>query len=55
MIYSSQAKACSLDGITRVISLNMAELDSVSVLAARLYFYYSYSYEVSGDIAKIRW
>ncbi|KAJ6938126.1 LOW QUALITY PROTEIN: 26S proteasome non-ATPase regulatory subunit 3 [Populus alba x Populus x berolinensis] len=48
-------KACSLDGITRVMSLNMAELDSVSVLAARLYFYYSYSYEVSGDIAEIRW
>ncbi|KAL9395474.1 hypothetical protein Peur_009727 [Populus x canadensis] len=51
----NEAKVCSLDGITRVMSLNMAELDSVSVLAARLYFYYSYSYEVSGDLAEIRW
>ncbi|KAI5596676.1 hypothetical protein POPTR_002G017800v4 [Populus trichocarpa] len=51
----NKAKVCSLDGITRVMSLNMAELDSVSVLAARLYFYYSYSYEVSGDLAEIRW
>ncbi|KAG5250292.1 26S proteasome non-ATPase regulatory [Salix suchowensis] len=32
----------------------MAELDFVTVLAARLYFYYSYSYEVSGDLAEIR-
>uniref|UniRef100_A0A6N2K3R8 PCI domain-containing protein n=1 Tax=Salix viminalis TaxID=40686 RepID=A0A6N2K3R8_SALVM len=44
---------CSLNGIARAMSLNMAELDFVSVLPARLYFYYSYSYEVSGDLAEI--
>ncbi|KAJ6392340.1 hypothetical protein OIU77_026154 [Salix suchowensis] len=49
-----EAKVCSLNGIARAMSLNMAELDFVTVLAARLYFYYSYSYEVSGDLAEIR-
>ncbi|KAF9686681.1 hypothetical protein SADUNF_Sadunf02G0014600 [Salix dunnii] len=50
----NEAKVCSLNGIARVMNLNMAEPDFVSVLAARLYFYYSYSYEVSGDLAEIR-
>ena len=46
-----QAKACSTASINRLKSLNRRTLD---VLASRLYFYYSYSYELTGDLAEIR-
>ncbi|KAI4374898.1 hypothetical protein MLD38_012836 [Melastoma candidum] len=45
------AKACSSASIARLKSLNRRTVD---VLASRLYFYYSYSYEVTGDLAEIR-
>ncbi|XWS24527.1 hypothetical protein CRYUN_Cryun28dG0110600 [Craigia yunnanensis] len=46
----NEAKACSLASINRLKSLNRRTLD---VLASRLYFYYSYSYEITGDLAEI--
>ncbi|XP_039003242.1 26S proteasome non-ATPase regulatory subunit 3 homolog A-like [Hibiscus syriacus] len=45
------AKACSLACINRLNSLNRRNMD---ILASRLYFYYSYSYELTGDLAEIR-
>ncbi|XWS25942.1 hypothetical protein CRYUN_Cryun27aG0110600 [Craigia yunnanensis] len=47
----NEAKACSTASINRLKSLNRRTLD---VLASRLYFYYSYSYELTGDLAEIR-
>ncbi|KAK0577446.1 hypothetical protein LWI29_033062 [Acer saccharum] len=47
----NEAKDCSSASIARVKSLNRRTLD---VLASRLYFYYSYSYELTGDLAEIR-
>ena len=47
----NEAKACSSSSINRLKSLNRRTLD---VLASRLYFYYSYSYELPGDLAEIR-
>lgn len=46
-----QAKTCSSAGIARVKNLNRRTVD---VLASRLYFYYSLSYELTGDLAEIR-
>ncbi|KAI4389992.1 hypothetical protein MLD38_002151 [Melastoma candidum] len=46
-----QAKAFSSASIARLKSLNRRTVD---VLASRLYFYYSHSYEVTGDLAEIR-
>lgn len=46
-----QAKACASAGIARLKNLNRRTLD---VLASRLYFYYSLSYELTGDLAEIR-
>ncbi|KAJ4963151.1 hypothetical protein NE237_023090 [Protea cynaroides] len=46
-----EAKACSSASIARVKNLNRRTVD---VLASRLYFYYSYSYELTGDLAEIR-
>ncbi|XP_022769232.1 26S proteasome non-ATPase regulatory subunit 3 homolog A-like isoform X2 [Durio zibethinus] len=46
-----KAKACSSASINRLKTLNRRTLD---VLASRLYFYYSYSYELTGDLAEIR-
>ncbi|XP_022769231.1 probable 26S proteasome non-ATPase regulatory subunit 3 isoform X1 [Durio zibethinus] len=46
-----EAKACSSASINRLKTLNRRTLD---VLASRLYFYYSYSYELTGDLAEIR-
>ncbi|XP_028065641.1 probable LRR receptor-like serine/threonine-protein kinase At1g53440 isoform X1 [Camellia sinensis] len=47
----------SMDGpIPSTISQlkNITELQTIDVLAARLYFYYSLSYELTGDLAEIR-
>ncbi|XP_051144482.1 probable 26S proteasome non-ATPase regulatory subunit 3 [Andrographis paniculata] len=47
----NEAKACSSASIDRIKSLNRRTID---VLASRLYFYYSLSYELTGDLAEIR-
>ncbi|GFZ00515.1 PAM domain (PCI/PINT associated module) protein [Actinidia rufa] len=47
----NEAKACSSASVTRLKNLNRRTID---VLAARLYFYYSLSYELTGDLAEIR-
>ncbi|XP_074329351.1 putative 26S proteasome non-ATPase regulatory subunit 3 [Apium graveolens] len=47
----SEAKACSSASIARVKNLNRR---TVEALASRLYFYYSLSYELTGDLAEIR-
>ncbi|CAJ2675801.1 unnamed protein product [Trifolium pratense] len=47
----NEAKACSSASIDRLKSLNRRTVD---VIASRLYFYYSYSYELTGDLAEIR-
>ena len=46
-----QAKACASAGIGRLKNYNKRTLD---VLTSRLYFYYSLSYELTGDLAEIR-
>lgn len=46
-----QAKACSSASIARLKNLNRRTVD---VLASRLYFYYSLSYELTGDLSEIR-
>ncbi|KAL2318909.1 hypothetical protein Fmac_032785 [Flemingia macrophylla] len=45
------AKACSSASIVRLKSLNRRTVD---VMASRLYFYYSLSYELTGELAEIR-
>ncbi|GKV23991.1 hypothetical protein SLEP1_g33653 [Rubroshorea leprosula] len=47
----NEAKACSSTSIARLKNVNRRTVD---VLAARLYFYYSLSYELTGDLAEIR-
>ncbi|KAL7002515.1 hypothetical protein U1Q18_003668 [Sarracenia purpurea var. burkii] len=47
----NKAKACSSASIARLKNLNRRTID---VLAARLYYYYSLSYELTGDLAEIR-
>eukprot|EP00252_Welwitschia_mirabilis_P008520 TRINITY_DN2041_c0_g1_i1.p1 TRINITY_DN2041_c0_g1~~TRINITY_DN2041_c0_g1_i1.p1 ORF type:complete len:492 (+),score=97.61 TRINITY_DN2041_c0_g1_i1:203-1678(+) len=47
----NEAKSCSSVAVTRVKQFNRRTLD---VLAARLYFYYSYSYELTDSLAEIR-
>ncbi|KAK2452224.1 putative 26S proteasome non-ATPase regulatory subunit [Trifolium repens] len=47
----NEAKACSSASIDRLKNLNRRTVD---VIASRLYFYYSYSYELTGDLAEIR-
>ncbi|KAK2665610.1 hypothetical protein Ddye_004184 [Dipteronia dyeriana] len=47
----SEAKACSSVCIARLKIINRRTVD---VLAARLYFYYSLCYELTGDLAEIR-
>ncbi|XP_057494804.1 probable 26S proteasome non-ATPase regulatory subunit 3 isoform X2 [Actinidia eriantha] len=47
----NEAKACSSASIARLKNLNRRTID---VLAAKLYFYYSLSYELTGDLAEIR-
>ncbi|KAK2994788.1 hypothetical protein RJ640_021020 [Escallonia rubra] len=47
----SEAKACALASIARLKNLNRRTVD---VLASRLFFYYSLSYELTGDLAEIR-
>ncbi|EEF41131.1 probable 26S proteasome non-ATPase regulatory subunit 3 [Ricinus communis] len=47
----NEAKACSTACIARLKNLNRRTVD---VLASRLYFYYSLSYELTGDLAEIR-
>ncbi|CAI0468824.1 unnamed protein product [Linum tenue] len=47
----SEAKACSSASIARLKNINRRTVD---VLASRLYFYYSLSYEHTGDLAEIR-
>ncbi|XP_019165330.1 PREDICTED: probable 26S proteasome non-ATPase regulatory subunit 3 [Ipomoea nil] len=47
----SEAKACSSASIARLKTLNRRTVD---VLASRLYYYYSLSYERTGDLAEIR-
>ncbi|XP_040950368.1 probable 26S proteasome non-ATPase regulatory subunit 3 isoform X2 [Gossypium hirsutum] len=44
----NEAKACSSASINLLKSLNRRTL-----LASRLFFHYSYSYELTGDLAKI--
>ncbi|KAL5079947.1 hypothetical protein RYX36_008368, partial [Vicia faba] len=46
-----EAKACSSASIDRLKNLNRRIVD---VIASRLYFYYSYSYELTRDLAEIR-
>lgn len=46
-----QAKVCSSAGIARLKNFNRRTVD---VLASRLYFYYSLSYELTGALAEIR-
>ncbi|KAF7817665.1 putative 26S proteasome non-ATPase regulatory subunit 3 [Senna tora] len=46
-----EAKICSSASIVRLKNLNRRTVD---VIASRLYFYYSYSYELTGDLAEIR-
>ncbi|TYI43926.1 hypothetical protein ES332_A01G201400v1 [Gossypium tomentosum] len=46
-----EAKACSSASISRLKNLNRRTLD---VLAARLYFYYSLCYELTGTLSEIR-
>ncbi|BFG17588.1 hypothetical protein CerSpe_038620 [Prunus speciosa] len=46
-----EAKACSSASIARLKNFNRRTVD---VLASRLYFYYSYSYELTGNLAEIR-
>ncbi|GFY94569.1 PAM domain (PCI/PINT associated module) protein [Actinidia rufa] len=47
----NEAKACSSASVARLKNLNRRTID---VLAARLYFYISLSYELTGDLAEIR-
>ncbi|KAA3462821.1 putative 26S proteasome non-ATPase regulatory subunit 3 [Gossypium australe] len=47
----NEAKACSSASIARLKNVNRRTVD---VLAARLYFYYSLCYELTGDLAEIR-
>nr|XP_023918081.1 probable 26S proteasome non-ATPase regulatory subunit 3 [Quercus suber] len=47
----NEAKACASASIARLKNLNRRTVD---VLASRLYFYYSLSYELTGDLAEIR-
>ncbi|GER42348.1 26S proteasome non-ATPase regulatory subunit [Striga asiatica] len=47
----NEAKACSSAGIARLRNVNRRTVD---VLAARLYFYFSLSYELTGNLAEIR-
>ncbi|KAF1899532.1 hypothetical protein Lal_00019660 [Lupinus albus] len=47
----NEAKDCSSASIIRLKSLNSRTVD---VIASRLYFYYSYSYELTGDLSEIR-
>ncbi|KAJ4879550.1 26S proteasome non-ATPase regulatory subunit 3-like protein A [Raphanus sativus] len=47
----NEAKACSSASIARLKNLNRRTID---VIASRLYFYYSLSYEQTGDLAEIR-
>ncbi|KAF3796497.1 putative 26S proteasome non-ATPase regulatory subunit 3 [Nymphaea thermarum] len=46
-----EAKSCASAAIVRLKQLNRRTVD---VLAARLYFYYSYSYELTGSLSEIR-
>ncbi|KAM1012275.1 hypothetical protein FF1_042356 [Malus domestica] len=46
-----EAKACSSASIARIKSFNRRTVD---VLASRLYFYYSFCYELTGNLAEIR-
>uniref|UniRef100_A0A7N0U5I6 PCI domain-containing protein n=1 Tax=Kalanchoe fedtschenkoi TaxID=63787 RepID=A0A7N0U5I6_KALFE len=47
----NEAKACASASIARLKNLNRRTVD---VLASRLYFYYSLTYELTGDLAEIR-
>ncbi|WOL16795.1 hypothetical protein Cni_G25583 [Canna indica] len=47
----SEAKACSSASIARVRNMNRRTVD---VIAARLYFYYSFSHELTNSLAEIR-
>ncbi|XP_016539979.1 probable 26S proteasome non-ATPase regulatory subunit 3 isoform X2 [Capsicum annuum] len=47
----NEAKACSSESIVRLKSMNSITAD---VLASRLYFYHSLSYELADDLAEIR-
>ncbi|GLU15339.1 hypothetical protein SLE2022_318370 [Rubroshorea leprosula] len=50
--YNEVTKACTSASIVRLKNVNMRTVD---VLAARLYFYYSLSYELlTGDLTEIR-
>ncbi|KAL5079948.1 hypothetical protein RYX36_008369 [Vicia faba] len=46
-----EAKACSSDSIDRLKNLNRRTVDFI---ASRLYFYYSYSCELTRDLVEIR-
>ncbi|KAJ8572217.1 hypothetical protein K7X08_008728 [Anisodus acutangulus] len=47
----NEAKTCSSESIVRLKNMNSRTSD---VLASKLYFYYSLSYELAGDLAEIR-
>lgn len=46
-----QAKACSTAAVKRLQQLNRRTLD---FLAARVFYYYSYSHEITDSLADIR-
>ncbi|KAL9395137.1 hypothetical protein Peur_014422 [Populus x canadensis] len=43
-----------MDGLNRLMDINVVEPVTIGAIASRLYFYYSYTHEVSGDLAEIR-
>ncbi|KAG6774756.1 hypothetical protein POTOM_022125 [Populus tomentosa] len=47
-------KTCSMDGLNPLMDINAVEPVTIGAIASRLYFYYSYTHKVSGDLAEIR-
>ncbi|KAL3593017.1 hypothetical protein D5086_011657 [Populus alba] len=47
-------KTCSMGGLNLLMDINAVEPVTIGAIASRLYFYYSYTHEVSGDLAEIR-
>uniref|UniRef100_A0A3N7FX35 26S proteasome non-ATPase regulatory subunit 3 N-terminal TPR repeats domain-containing protein n=1 Tax=Populus trichocarpa TaxID=3694 RepID=A0A3N7FX35_POPTR len=43
-----------MDGLNQLMDINVVEPVTIGAIATRLYFYYSCTHEVSGDLAEIR-
>ncbi|XP_073265094.1 probable 26S proteasome non-ATPase regulatory subunit 3 [Populus alba] len=43
-----------MGGLNLLMDINAVEPVTIGAIASRLYFYYSYTHEVSGDLAEIR-